>query len=297
MKFLASILACGLLALAASAQTGSQFGGVTVELTLPQDDYLPGEELRVGVRVLNRSGTELELGKDNTWLRFSIEAKDKKLVPQTGLPPVTGVFQVSNSMQATKWVPVTPYFDLRRLGAYTISAVVEIPGWNRPIKSEPKSFEVEHGDQIRAVEFGVPPPAGGVNAQPEVHHYVLERTDRRGRLNLYLTVSDPVGRAETAFRLCDLLNFSRPEIAVDQNAVAHILSQVGAKEFTYYQVNYLGVILARQTYQYTATRPTLALNKNGEVFVNGGERLVAKTDLPPPELPEYIAPDASSTNL
>ncbi len=296
MKLLVSLLVGSLWCAGAMAQTGSEFGGVSAELVLQHDQYIPAEEVRIGVRILNRSGQELSLGKDNHWLRFNIECKDNRIIRQTALPAVAGEFSVTNAMQAVKWVAITPAFDLRQPGRYSISAVLEIPGWNQTIKSETKTFDVELGTQIRELEFGLPPAPGGQGKAPEVRHYILDQVDHRGHLGLYLTITDAENRPETAFRLCDLLTFSRPELTVDQRANAHVISQTGAKQFTYYQINPVGVVLARQTYQYTTTRPTLSLNKTGEVFVYGGERLIVKTDLPPPELPEYNVPDAPSTS-
>ena len=47
---------------------------VTAEVTLEQDQFLPNEDVRVAVRVTNRSGQPLQLGKENDWITFSIQA-------------------------------------------------------------------------------------------------------------------------------------------------------------------------------------------------------------------------------
>src|SRR2546422_6056524 len=75
MKFLLPLAGCYFaLAPLVSAQ-------VSVELALDQDQFLPGESLEVGVRITNFSGQTLHLGKDNDWLRFTIEGRDNYIVP------------------------------------------------------------------------------------------------------------------------------------------------------------------------------------------------------------------------
>ena len=91
MKFLFSILCLGLAALAfqASAQ-------VTVELTLDQQQFMPGEDLQVAVHVTNRSGQLLHLG-DSGWLSFFIQSSDGSVVARKSEPPVKGLFDLDNS--------------------------------------------------------------------------------------------------------------------------------------------------------------------------------------------------------
>ena len=84
MKFLFRILCLGLamLAFEASAQ-------VTVDLTLDQQQFLPGEDLLVTVHVTNRSGQLLHLG-DSGWLSFFIQSNDGSVVARKSDPPVKG---------------------------------------------------------------------------------------------------------------------------------------------------------------------------------------------------------------
>lgn len=49
---------------------------VNVEVAMDQDEFLPGEALPAAVRITNRSGQSLDLGKDPDWLTFSIESRD-----------------------------------------------------------------------------------------------------------------------------------------------------------------------------------------------------------------------------
>ena len=82
MKALGLWLACLAAALTpVSAQ-------VTVELTLEQDQFLPAESLPLAVRITNRSGQNLRLGRGEDWLTFSVEAREGEVVPKLGEVPV-----------------------------------------------------------------------------------------------------------------------------------------------------------------------------------------------------------------
>src|SRR5688572_28226678 len=78
--------------------------GVTVELTTEQDQFLSNEDLRLGVRITNRSGQTINFGKGNDWLTFTVEARDNFVVSQLGEVPVEGEFSLDSSLAGTKRV-------------------------------------------------------------------------------------------------------------------------------------------------------------------------------------------------
>ena len=87
------------LCVAAGSPVSAQ---VTVEVTQDQDQFLPGEALPTAVRITNRSGQTLHLGRDEDWLTFSVQARDVEVVPKTGEVPVVGEFDLESSRVATE---------------------------------------------------------------------------------------------------------------------------------------------------------------------------------------------------
>src|SRR5208283_1575480 len=85
MKIALSILGLALFSLFnAPAQV------VTVQLTLEQEQFLPGESLPVTVHIVNSSGQSLHLGADAKWLTFTVESADNNFVVMKNAdPPVT----------------------------------------------------------------------------------------------------------------------------------------------------------------------------------------------------------------
>src|SRR5438132_4111285 len=83
---------------------------VTVEVLQDQDQFLPGEALPTAVRITNRSGQVLRLGKEQDWLNFTVESRDGFVAAKTGEVPVSGEFVLDSAKMATKWVDLAPYF-------------------------------------------------------------------------------------------------------------------------------------------------------------------------------------------
>src|SRR5690348_10695911 len=145
---------------------GSASAQVTVEVTQDQQQFLPGESLKVAVRITNLSGQALSLGGEEDWLRFALESREGTVVPKLGDAPVLGAFVLESSKVAIKRVDLAPYFMLTMPGSYQIVATVRIKGWNRELISPPKSFDVIDGAKLWEQEVGVPSPPGANPAEP-----------------------------------------------------------------------------------------------------------------------------------
>src|SRR3989442_852742 len=141
MKFFLAWLICSVGAMSALAQ------GVSMELVLDQDTYLASEILLVKVRITNFSGQTLQFGKDDDWLKFTIEGTGNLPVPKKGLVPVKGEFALESSTVGTKGVDITPWFDLSRPGAYTVTATLRVAGWQQTVTSNPKKFSIVAGSK------------------------------------------------------------------------------------------------------------------------------------------------------
>src|SRR5262245_59225424 len=81
---------------------------VSIEVALDQDQFLRDEALLVKVRVTNRSGQTIELGKDNEWLSFAVESLEGKVVNKLSAPDVTGEFTLESARVATRQVDLEP---------------------------------------------------------------------------------------------------------------------------------------------------------------------------------------------
>lgn len=274
----------GLLLGVLFAAIASSSAQVTVEVTLMQDQFLPGESLPVEVRITNRSGQTLHLGSDPGWLTFSVQSSQGHPVVEQGQVPVLGAFTLSSSMRAIKRVNVAPYFNLLKPGHYSIVANVAIPHWSEQISSKPKSFDIVEAARLWEQEVGVPNPPGITNQAPQVRIYTLQQANYlRRNLMLYLRVTDNSGKIYKEIPIGPMLSFGQPEPQVDRLSNLHVLYQNGPHSFSYTVYDPNGHLIRRQTYTYT-TRPRLVADGDGDVSVVGGTRRVMADDVPPPKV-------------
>lgn len=272
---------------------------VTVEVTQDQQQFLPGEALKVAVRITNLSGQDLHLGNEEDWLTFAIESREGTVVSKTGEAPVLGAFVLESSKVAIKRVDIAPYFAMAIPGRYQIVATAHITDWNRDVTSPPKPFDVIEGSKLWEQDVGVPKAPGAGTGAPEMRRYILQQANYlRGQIRLYLRVTDWYGKPIRVLAVGPMVSFSRPEPQVDRFSNLHILYQDGPFSFNYTECNLQGEVIKRQTYDYTGPRPRLRADDEGNIFVYGGARRVAATDVPPPKQNDLgeMVPDLS-TNL
>ena len=257
---------------------------VTVEVTQDQDQFLPAEAMPTAVRITNRSGQSLRLGREQDWLTFSVQSPGAAVVPKTGEVPVMDEFVLESSKVATKRVDLAPYFSLNRSGHYSVTATIRIKDWNQDITSPPRTFDIIEGAKLWEQEIGVPNSAGPPNATPEVRKYILQQANYlKSQLRLYLRLTDASGsKTFRVFSIGPMVSFSRPEAQVDKFSNLHLFYQDAAHSFRYTVVSPDGEIVARQIYDYVDKRPRLQPDMDGKILVTGGVRRVTPNDVPPP---------------
>jgi hypothetical protein len=285
------LAACWAVATAGQAQ-------VTVDIQLEQTQFLPDESLPIKVRIVNRSGRDLPLGKEADWLTFVVQTHEGRPVAKLSDPPVQEEFTLESSMAASRKVDLMPSFDLSQLGRYTVTALVKIKAWNQEIASPGRSFEVTSGFKLWEQSFGVP----GTGEPPEVRKYALLQANYLKKLMLYVRLTDATEtKMARVFPAGPLMSFSRPEPQIDRESNLHLLFQKGARAFGYLMINPAGEMLLRQTHDIAdGSRPSLRLGENGRVYVAGGSRRLTREDvpLPPPEIvdPASLTDSLSSIN-
>jgi hypothetical protein len=283
MKRIALLLA--LLAVAVGPAR-AQVNGITAELQLAQDQYLPDEDLQLSVKITNRSGQPVIFGHDSNWITFSIIGENNYVAHKISEMPDTGQFTLLSGQTGAWPLNPTPYYDFRRQGHYRIGATIRISQWNNAvIPCRSANFTVANGLPLHGLvnlQFGVPPPPGVSNALPEIRNYSLIKVAYLDNLKLYFRLTDANGRTLRVFPLSGMLSFSEPEAQMDRDNNLHVLMQTGARSFTYSVVTPEGRLFARQTYEYGSTRPVLRGTGDGGIFVMGGWRRLSDSDLPPP---------------
>ena len=278
------ILLFGLLPLARA-----QAFAVSGELSLAQKQLLPDEKMHLKLTVQNRSGQDLKLGTESDWLTFTVMGEKNEAVAPLGTNHVyiEGETTVPAGNSASREFNLTPFFDFRQPGRYSVKATIRIPEWGGVVEVPPASFTIVKGIRLASLddlEVGVPLLQREPNQPPEMRKYKFEKSDAMGSMRLYVRLTDATG--SQTLRLIPvgpLFSFSEPEVRLDRYNDLHVLHQTDAKKFNYCVIDTLGQILERQTWQYTDQRPGLRADAEGGVSVAGGARIVSDSDLPPPQ--------------
>jgi hypothetical protein len=299
LNFMKRIVVLWALAFGFLPFVSAQDNGVTVTatLSLEQNQLLPDEDMDLKVHIENRSGQNVILGTAADWITFTVTGENNSIAPQLGQTSVAHEFTLPSAEAVKCSFNLTPYFNFRAPGHYTITATIKIPQWNQACVCKPVTFTVINGMRLSKVpdlQFGVPPPPGVSNTAPVVRRYFLERVDLGDAgIKLYLRLTDSSGaKTLKALQLGRMISLSDPDVLVDRLSNLHVLNQTGARAFSYYVVNPEGELLYRQTYEYTQTKPKLARGDWGEVKVQGGLRHVSENDFP-----SIVEHTGSTTNL
>jgi hypothetical protein len=271
---------------------------VSAAFSLEQKQLLPDEKMYLKLTIENRSGQDLMLGATSDWITFTVLGENNRPVPELGTNQVyiEGETKLTEGSSASRDFNLTPCFDFRQPGHYTVKGTIKFPQWPQGLAVTPVSFSIVNGIRLA----NQPPGPVGVtllhgpgNQPPPARIYILEKSDAMGSMKLYLRLTDASG--SQTLRLIPLgpyFSYSDPDVKLDRYNDLHVLHQTDAKAFTYCVIDTLGQILERQTYQYTDRRPALRADADGGVTVAGGARVVSASDLPPPEK----QPPVSSVN-
>ncbi len=282
--FAIALVLSGMVLLRASAQ-------LTVEISMDQDEFLPGEAVPLAVKITNLSGQQLHLGADPGWLTFSVESVDGMNVIKKSEVPVLGQFDLFSSQLGIKRVDIEPSFDISRIGRYKVTAYLHIKDWAVTVNSQPATFDVITGAKLWSQDFGVP----STNGVPEMREFTLEKANYlREQLRLYVQLTDArESRVFKVFALGPMVSFGYPEEQIDRTSQLHVLWQTGGQSFSYCILSPDGVVLHRDTYDIFSSRPKLNVDDNGDVSVVGGLKRVPASEIPQVQMPDALPPALS----
>ena len=259
-------------------------GQLDVRVTLPQEQYLPGESIEAAVRIANFSGRKLTFGANPGWIRFNVEATEGFVVNRISEIPESGEFALQASTRGTIRYDIQPHFDLTRPGRYRVTATIRLSD-TEEYASPPIHFEVFRGTRLWEREFGVE-GADGVALRRK---FLLQQATQLRDVRLYVRITDDVESSTVkVVPIGPTVSFSRPACAVDRKSRLHVLHQITADTYRYHLIGPDGALLLRQSFEFTERRPQLRVNDGGEVAVIGGARKRAANDFP--EEPKTDAP-------
>jgi len=270
-------------------------GQLDLRITLPQDQFLPGESIETAVRIANFSGRKLTFGANPGWIRFNVEATEGFIVNRISEIQESGEFDLEASTRGTIRYDIQPHFDLSRPGRYRVTATVRLSD-TEEYASPAIYFEVFRGTRLWEREFGVE-GADGVALRRK---FLLQQATHLRDVRLYVRITDDTETATVkVVQIGPTVSFSRPACAVDRKSRLHALHQISADTYRYHLIGPDGAVILRQSFEFTERRPQLRVNEGGEVAVIGGLRKRAANDFleePKTDAPFLKLDEASVTN-
>lgn len=279
MRLLLLLLACWF-----TFPTAGLSQKVRIELHTGRDHFLVGESVQVFIRISNFAGRPLILGLDNEWLSFSVNGPDRKPLDRLTDLAIKGPFSIANGATATRSFELSSAFDFSQSGPYQLTATIQLKDWNEAFRTlTPKKIELLRGVKIVDQEIGVPsPPGSPPSAIPETRRYGLLGVRQGQLLTLYFRLTDASAtKTLRVFPLGSLVNFGKPETQIDRHSFLHVLYHTSARGFAYCAINTSGDIIIRQQHEFVSNRPTLVLDRVGDVLITGGLRRFRPDDIPP----------------
>lgn len=249
--------------------------GLRVEIS--QMHYLQYEPVLVRVTMRNLSGHALAFGENEGLrgtLRFEIGAPYAGgyallLGPET--PPLKGIILPPGASRVFTF-NAGKYYDIRRLGAYTLKAIVSHPQLKAAYESNTMQFSVVNGTDIWKTVVGIPQylmKKTGSQIPTRQYRIVLYNT---GRNFLYVLLIEDKDRIYLIRRLgLDLGINLRPQCAVDDLSRLNLLVAASPKVFAYYQYDITGRLDKKEVRIKSGSTPHLVVNKDvGTVVLSGG---------------------------
>lgn len=257
--------------------TFAAFGQIGLRVEMSQMHYLQYEPVYVRVTMRNLSGHPLAFG-ENEGLRGSLRFEVG--VPHSGryalllhseTPSMKGIILQPGTSRSFTY-NVGKYYDIRRLGAYNLKAVISHPQLRTAYESNTVQFTVVKGTEIWQTVVGVPKYIQDRtgNTIPSRRYRIVSYNT--GRHFLYILLIEDKDRVYLVRRLgLDLGANLRPQCAVDDLCRLNLLIAASPRVFAYYQYDVTGHLEKKEVRIKSDTTPRLVVNKDvGTVVLNGG---------------------------
>ncbi len=252
---------------------------VALSVEMTQLHYLQYEPVYARVTMRNVSGHPLAFGENQGLrgeLRFEIDTPSSgRFAPLLSkeTPTMRGII-LQPGTSRTFTYNVTAFYDVRRLGTYTLKAVISHPQLKSAYESNKVQFTIVTGETIWESIVGVPKY---LQKQGDNSNMIATRRYRivsynTGEHFLYILLIEDKDNIYMVRRLgLDLGANLRPMCAVDDLSRLNVLVAASPKVYAYYQYDVTGKLEKKEVRIKSDTTPRLVVNKDlGTVVLNGG---------------------------
>jgi len=253
-----------LISLFASSCVYSQ---VAVSMKMTKTSFILNEPVTATIYIANHAGRELVLrGKGaNPWLNFHLTSSGRvvPLARRVNYNPLV----IPAGQTVSRTVAISSTYELGRMGNYTCTVSVNMPGTTRnAFSSNRVHFTVTKGSTVWIQRAGIP-DAPGQTTECKLISFSANRT-----IEIYAQINSVnTGANIRTMSLGKTLNFARPTATLDGSNNMHALFQVKPNLFSHYCISPKGEVLSKDQYKRGRSGdPRLMPFNNGEVKIAGG---------------------------
>lgn len=260
----------------------TSYGQVGVKLELKKRVYLQYETVVAKVTLRNDSGNPVLFGQAEQLrgdLKFHILDGNKRTV-RANDPDARILENVLLQPGETQevFVILNNYYNIAKLGNYTVTAYITHPSLNSDYESQRQNFEVSQGVTEWSKKVGLPSFMldEAKDGQDDSRTVKIVSLMDYGRKNIYVTVEDK-DYVYSVLSLGGILGEEKCTAEVDNLGRLHILVPVASKEYRYFIVTLNGDIDEESSYIAVNSVPVLARDPQaGRVYIVGGDKLDTK---------------------
>lgn len=246
------------LLLIAGLMSATAKGQLEVGCKMTGSRYLAFEEIPVTVEIANQSSRDVVIGGDQAeaYLSFDIRTSRAETItrrPNENVSPI----HVPARSSVVHTINLLKYYDLRKIGAYTMKARVE---WkDKYYYSANCYFDVIHGDVLASVVSEYDPTAS-------FRTYTLETIYRDRMETAFLRIEDD-DACYGVVPLGKIIKLYKPVMMVDSAGRIHVLLHNGPSAFMECILSGDGDMLEQRVLATEDGMPAMSVDQAGEVRV------------------------------
>lgn len=263
-----------LLAIAAfAASLLSASAQVAVEIQMPRNNFVAGEEIPVTVTITNHAGKELlfQGSARQNWIDFNVMSAQGQPISPIG-QAAFGTIRIPVGQSMSRQVSLSSIYGLQNMGNYSVYAAVRLPG------------QTSDGSLSNRIQFNVNTPKAywtqkvGLSNGSQREFRVMNYSTGQKTMLYAQVVDDRTGAILKTQSLGEALMFRKPTIAIDNQQVMHVLYQINPAVWGHARIAADGGFLGRDLQSPAGSDPQLLTNKTGGVELAGGVRYDPKAE-------------------
>ncbi len=244
---------------------------IQVALQIKRRLFVMYEPIVATVSIRNLSGRDLPLADKGgqPWFGFEVLRADGQPVPPNDIHYSLSPLIIPPGQTVQRKVVINSLYPVRDFGLYRIRASIYFGPMEQFFQSPMHNVEISEGRVLWQQVVGVPDGAEGAGGN---RRYTVLSFRQPSSNYLYVRVEDvEQGTVYCTYPIGKQITGIDPEFKLDEQNNLHVLHLTGAKLYLHTHVGLNGELVNQENYLAVKHRPSLRVNKYGNLAVLGGQ--------------------------